>query len=111
MKKCIFLFASILVLTNMVQAAIPLSESAVAVGTSSTEVVPANADRRFLLLINDSDTVIYCSLTGTAAVVNQGTRLNANGGNLLLDTAVPGTAINCIHGGAGNKTLLRTEEQ
>jgi hypothetical protein len=49
------------------------------VGTSSTEVRAANTERRYLLLVNDSDTEIYVAL-GTDAVLNEGIRLNSAGG-------------------------------
>lgn len=49
------------------------------VGDSSTTVRAANAERRYLLLVNDSDTEIYVAL-GVAAVLNQGIRLNSEGG-------------------------------
>ncbi len=55
------------------------SGGGVDVGTSSTAVRPANPSRRYLALVNDSDTVIYVRL-GTAAVLNEGIRLNAEGG-------------------------------
>ena len=54
--------------------------STVTVLTTSTAVLSANATRRYALIVNDSDTVIYLSLGGTA-VANTGIRLNANGGS------------------------------
>jgi hypothetical protein len=55
----------------------------VAVGATSTTVLTANDGRKYCALVNDSDEAIYVSL-GTAAVMNQGIRLNANGGSLEI---------------------------
>lgn len=88
-----------------------VSHSVVNVAITSTQVVAANTSRGFLLIENDSDTSLYCKI-GVAAVVNEGIRINSNGGsfemsrtNRNLDTR----AVNCIHGGAGTKTMLVTE--
>jgi len=54
----------------------------VSVGSSSTTVLALNADRISAVLVNDSDEEIYISLSGTA-VMNEGIRLNANGGSLI----------------------------
>lgn len=51
-----------------------------AVGTSSTSVLASNANRKELTVVNDSANTIYLSLSGTA-VLNEGIRLNANGGS------------------------------
>jgi hypothetical protein len=51
----------------------------VTVGIASVLVRAANAERRYLLLVNDSDTAIYVSLDA-AALLNSGIRLNALGG-------------------------------
>lgn len=78
---------------------------------TTQEAVAANPQRTYLLLINDSDTALYLKL-GAAAVVNQGIRLNANGGSLELsdiNANLDLRAVNVIHGGAGNKALLITE--
>lgn len=83
--------------------------AAVPITTSSTAVLSANTDRRFLQLINDSDTVIYCTLNSSAAVVGKGERLSASGGNLFMDVTVPTGAINCIHNGTGSKSLIPVE--
>jgi len=79
--------------------------AAVAISTSSTNVLAAKEDRRILILVNDSDTTIYCTLDSTPAVVGRGVRLNSNGGTLFMDTAVPTGAINCING-SGSKNLI-----
>ena len=50
------------------------------VGTDSTEVAAFNSERRYLALVNDSDTDVYLAL-GEDAVLNKGIRLNASGGS------------------------------
>ena len=79
------------------------------VGSSSTAVLSANPDRKYLALVNDSDEVIYIKLAGTA-VLNEGIRLNASGGSLVMEIA------NAIYLGAisaictsGSKNLTVTE--
>jgi len=85
------------------------SHLSVNVTTASTAVVSSTAFfRKLLILINDSDTIIYCNLAGGIAVANQGVRLNASGGSIVLDAAVPKGKVNCIHGGTGNKVILVT---
>lgn len=87
------------------------THTAVNVTTVTGVVLAANANRRYALLVNDSDTVIYIML-GAAAVANQGIRINANGGNyemsLMLGNLYTG-AINGIHAGVGDKALLMLE--
>lgn len=46
---------------------------------STTEIVAANASRKHITIVNDSDTTIYLA-AGAAAVLNKGIRINANGG-------------------------------
>jgi hypothetical protein len=83
-----------------------LTETIVSVGTSSGSVLSADANRTFLLLINDSANIIYVSIAGNAAALNAGQRLNANGGSLLLDRYVPVSAINAIATGANSNLLV-----
>ena len=75
---------------------------------SSTVLAAPTTTRKLLYLENDSDTTIYCNFHGDTATVNAGGRLNASGGSFWWDQpgTIPATAINCIHGGTGNKTLL-----
>lgn len=87
------------------------THTAVNVTVASGLVLAANADRRYALLINDSDTPIYLAL-GVAAAVNQGIRLNAAGGSYEMSAPLGNLytgAVYAIHGGAGNKVLLVTE--
>jgi len=74
-----------------------VTHAAVSVLTSSTSVLAASSVPRLLVvLINDGVNNIYCNLTGGAAVLNQGVRINSAGGNLLLDVAVMTDQIFCI---------------
>tara|TARA_R110002020_G_scaffold28797_8_gene91405 strand:- start:983 stop:1375 length:393 start_codon:yes stop_codon:yes gene_type:complete len=59
----------------------------VTVGSTSTLVRALDASRKLLVLVNDSDVVLFLSL-GSAAVMNQGIRLNANGGNIVLENPI-----------------------
>jgi hypothetical protein len=74
------------------------TNSGVTVGSSSTTVLAANADRKEAILVNDSDEEMYLKY-GTTAVANSGIRLNAYGGN-LVETVYTGiiTGI-CASGG------------
>ncbi len=87
------------------------THTAVNVTVATGAVLAANVNRLYSLLVNDSDTTIYIGL-GAAAVVNQGIRLNANGGSYEM-SALHGNlytgVINGIHSGVGNKVLLTTE--
>lgn len=56
----------------------------VTVGSSSTTVLALNANRIAVALVNDSDENIYIYF-GSPAVINEGIRLNANGGSLVED--------------------------
>lgn len=81
------------------------------VTTASGEALAANTSRKYALLINDSDVTIYLKI-GVAAVLNEGIRLNANGGSYELATALGNLAtgaINAIHGGSGDKVLTVLE--
>ena len=80
------------------------------VGTGTTLVLAENYQRVWVLLVNDSDVPIYVTF-GVAAVVNEGIRLNANGGSLELSYEtgfIDGRQINAIHGDTGTKRLLAT---
>lgn len=75
------------------------SISGVSVNNVSTSVVGVNRNRKFLILTNDSDENIYVACASTA-VMNQGIRLSANGGSVVIDDRYTGvvTAI-CATGG------------
>ena len=78
-----------------------------ACGTSTTTALVADAARTYALFVNDSDTVIYLKV-GASAVVNEGVRLNANGGSWEMSTAFGNAStsvVNCIQGASGTKVL------
>lgn len=80
------------------------------VTTSSTAILAANNARKYVAIVNDSDTTIYLAF-GAAAVVNKGIRLNAAGGSLeLTPPEMYRGAINGIHGGSGNKRVTVVED-
>ena len=55
-------------------------EGGVAIGNTSTQIFAANILSRERNIVNDSDVVIYLGFD-TAAVMNEGVRLNPNGGS------------------------------
>ena len=79
----------------------------VTIGSTSTQIKAANASRKLLALVNNSDVNIFISL-GTAAVMNSGIRLNANGGNIVLASPVYMGAVFGITA-AGGKSLVGVE--
>lgn len=83
------------------------TDSVCNVATSSTECAAADGAQTWLLLQNDSDTTVYCRVGATAAL-NQGIRLDANGGATWWDVepTVTKVAVNCIHGGSGVKKIF-----
>jgi len=59
------------------------TSSSVSVGNTSTTILTANSKRKYLALVNDSNETIYVNI-GNAAVMNEGIRLNSNGGSLEM---------------------------
>jgi len=83
----------------------------VTVTAVSGEVLAANPDRVAAVLVNDSDTEMYLAI-GHAAVANQGIRLNAAGGSLVISKYGPlysTEAVNAILAAAGNKEIAVQE--
>lgn len=82
------------------------THTTVACGTGTTTVLAAQNNRTYAIFVNDSDTVIYLRVGGTATTGD--IRLNANGGSWEIANAfgnLTGSGIECIHGGSGNKNL------
>ena len=80
------------------------------VGIASAEAIEENNSRVWCLIINDSDTPIYLKW-GLPAVVNEGVRLDTQGGSIELSFEtgfIDNRAVNAIHGGTGTKRLLIT---
>lgn len=64
---------------------------------ASEELMPANANRRFLLISNEGATAIAVNMIGGAAALNTaGSITIAAGGSITLDTYPPTGAINII---------------
>ena len=76
----------------------------VSVGTTSTAVRAANTDRVMIALVNDSDAIIYVSL-GTTATLNNGIRLNANGGSVVINNPTWTGTVNAIATSASSKLV------
>lgn len=78
--------------------------SSVSVGTSSTQVAAANGARVELFLCNDHATqTVYLAL-GATAVANQGIRLNAGGGSIVLSSFTG--VVNAIATGASTNVTV-----
>lgn len=91
---------------------IDIRQSRVDVAATSTAVIAADDSRKYLILINDSDTVMYVSF-GAAATLYSGVRINANGGNYEMSAAFGNNfvgAIYAIHESTGNTKRLLVNE-
>ena len=88
-----------------------VTHTAITVATSATTLLNPNPSRRFMLLVNDSDTDIYVTLDGSVPVANTGVRINANGGSLDMSRLMGSVSVSAIRGinAVGNKTMLVTE--
>ena len=94
----------------VLKGSITTTPSVATVGTNSVLALAANANRKYASFQNDSDTVIY--LMGTnAAVLNQGIRLNANGGTYEMSSAGGNLTLAAVYAisSAANKNLLVRE--
>jgi len=87
-----------------------LTHTTIAVSTTSTIVLPANSNRKYLLIVNDSDTNVYVSF-GTDAVIGEGIPINSSNCSYEQNPWIISTqAINAIHNVVGEtKNLLVTE--
>ena len=87
-----------------------LTHTAATIGATTGVALAANANRKYALLVNDSDSVIYIKFHA-AAVASEGIRINANGGSYEMSAQngnLDVRAINAISTAAG-KVLLVTE--
>lgn len=73
--------------------------------TTSTVVAVANNSRNSLLIINDSDTNVYCKI-GAAAVAHEGFLLVANGGGRYLDYKFATGRVECKSLSSSGKVIL-----
>lgn len=86
-----------------------ISASTASTATASATIVAANADRRYLSIQNDSDTIAYLAI-GTAAIVNAGHRLNANGGEFIMSGAqgnLDSRSVTVISSAAGKNLIIK----
>ena len=60
------------------------TNTAVSVGVASTTILAANANRKFAIFVNDSTSIQYLALGGTATA-NSGIRLNPTGGSFEIN--------------------------
>jgi hypothetical protein len=76
----------------------------VSVGSSSTEIITSNSERVSCVIVNDSDEVVYLNLSGTATM-NEGIRLNANGGT-HIESNYTGAISGICASGSKNVTVV-----
>ena len=85
------------------------ANAGVDVGSASTEILAANSNRKYAVIINDSDSAIYLALAAPA-VAGQGIRLNASGGAYEVNwTNMYKGAINGIHNDLTDKRVTVVE--
>lgn len=94
-------------------AAVPVNgaftNSTVAVATSNVQLLPANANRRYLMVQNNDSVVdVWVRVDGVAATLGAGVRLLAGGSTLEIAGYVPTGAINAIgtNGGTANLQVI-----
>ena len=90
---------------------ITIHQSRVDVAATSTAVIAASSNRKYIIFVNDSDTVMYLSFGGAAGLYT-GVRVNANGGSYEMGLGFGNNftgAVYAIHGGTGTKRLLINE--
>ena len=80
------------------------------IGNTTTLALAANANREYAMFINDSDEAIYLEL-GDDAVMNEGIRLNAEGGSYEMSRKIGNLDTRVVNGicASGTKVLLVTE--
>jgi len=79
----------------------PLTVTAV-----SQELIPADADRKFLYIVNNDPLgIVYVTVGGIGAALLQGFTLGAGGGGILLDYNVPTAKIHMIGTIANNPNV------
>lgn len=89
-----------------------ITPSTLFVTNASQQALAANTNRKYVILTNDSDTIIYINV-GADAIVGGGiTRLNPSGGAYEMSAVIGNLmlgAVTAIHGGTGNKNLIVAE--
>jgi len=95
---------------EILKDAITITHTQPSIAATTTVALVANTSRRYALLENDSDEIIYIKI-GAVAVLNQGIRLNASGGSYEMSAEIGNLntgAINAICA-SGSKVLLVVE--
>lgn len=64
-----------------------MANTKVTVWATTTTVINLSVSPMMVALTNDSDEIMYISIGSLTAVMNEGIRLNANGGAIVIDTA------------------------
>ena len=88
-----------------------VTHASVNVTTASTEVVAANAARKYLLIQSNTNETIFLKF-GAAAVANEGLLMLGRGSVIELSAAQGNLyrgAVNAIHAGVGDQAVLVTE--
>lgn len=87
-----------------------VAHTKITVGSTTTVALQANPKRKYAILINDSDAPIYVNL-GAEANINEGIRINANGGSFEMSANIGNLYLGAINAvsGTGNMTLLVME--
>lgn len=81
------------------------------VNVTSTQLLAENLNRKYVLIINNSDTEIFISL-GVTAVANKGILLMSKGSAFEISSMAGNLytgVINAIHNSTGTKQVLITE--
>lgn len=77
--------------------------------SGSRRIVAGREGRRYLAIVNDSDTAIYLAI-GLDAEVGRGIRLNAQGGSFeMTDDNLSEQGVWGIHAGTGAKSVTVAE--
>jgi hypothetical protein len=74
----------------------------------SQEIVPANLERKYLLIQNTSDKDMYVGIGEDPTELGRGLLIPKNGGSLICDLFIPTQAIN-IYCGTDGKTFVCLE--
>ena len=86
-----------------------LAHTTVTAGTTSVELLAANADRAYALIYNDSDATVYIKV-GVVAVANQGIGI-ASGASYVISADNGNLDVRAVNGiaAAASKVMLMTE--
>ncbi len=77
----------------------------VSIGSTSTLISNVNRNRKFLVLVNDSNEDIYIAL-GSTAVMNEGLKINASTGTVTINSDYTGKVYGICSSGGKNLTKV-----